>query len=263
LAQVDATNGKVLHVIVLASAPEITGKGYPNVFRVNTTSASKEAPLIEHMKTRVKKPAFMLTNDDYGRGLVKMYEDAWKDGGPKITSTNFFQLTESNFLPHLTKIKFENPDGLYIAAQAVQMTTILKQAAQIGLKPNIIWTVGASINATTQKLGGDSLNGVISSENYLPSLDTPANKEFLAAFKKQFPTDVPQFYHAVGYDSIMVIAQAMDKAQDASDWQKMAAAMRQLTYESPRGTITFDEKGQLKLETFLVEVKDGEPKKMN
>lgn len=262
LAEVDATNGKVLHVIVLASAPAITDKGYPNVFRVNTTSASKEQPLVDYMKTKVKKPAFMVTNDDYGRGLVDMYKNAWKDGGPALTSANFFQLTETNFLSYLTKIKFENPDGLYVAAQAVQLTTILKQAAQIGLKPNVIWTVGASINATTEKLGGASLNGVISSDNWLPSLESPANKAFLAAFKEAFPEDQPQFYHAVGYDSIMVIALAMEKAQTADDWKKIAEAMHGLTYESPRGTLTFDEKGQLKLKTFLTVVKDGKPQEL-
>lgn len=259
MAQVDATNGKVLHVIVLASAPAITEKGYPNVFRVNTTSSSKEEPLIGYMKDKVRKPALLLTNDDYGRGLLEMYEQGWADGGPEIASSDFFQLTETNFLPYLTKIKFAEPDALYVAAQAVQLTTILKQAAQIGLDPETIWTVGASINPTTLKLGGDVLNGVISSENYIPALENDANKTFTEAFRAEYPQEPVQFYHVVGYDSIKVIAQAMEAAGTADDWEKIAAAMHELTYESPRGTITFDEKGQLKLETFLIHVVDGAP----
>jgi branched-chain amino acid transport system substrate-binding protein len=259
MAQVDATNGRVLHVIVLASAPAITEKGYQNVFRVNTTSLSKEEPLIAYMKEKVSKPAMLLTNDDYGRGLLQMYRDGWADGGPEIASADFFQLTETNFLPYLTKIKFAEPDALYVAGQAVQLTTILKQAAQIGFQPEIVWTVGASINPTTLNLGGDALNGLISSENYIPALQNPANEQFTQVFRQEYPDQPVQFYHVVGYDSIQVIAKAMEAAGTADDWQQIAAAMREMTYESPRGTITFDETGQLRLETFLIHVVDGEP----
>lgn len=263
LAEEDVTANKILHVIAVASAAEIADKGYKNVFMLNTTSASKEAPLIDYMKTRVKKSALMVTNDDYGRGLVKMYQDAWKDDGPKIASANFFQLTESNFLSYLTKVKFENPDSLFVAAQSVQLATILKQAMQIGLKPKVIWTTGSSINPTTLRLGGDELNGVISSDNYLSSLDSSANKAFVAAFKAKFPGEEPQLFDSIGYDSIMITALAMDQAQSVDDWQKMAAAMHRISYEGPRGTITFDDKGRLNLKAFLIEVKNRQPVKLD
>jgi branched-chain amino acid transport system substrate-binding protein len=260
LAQVDATAGRLLHVVVLASAPAITEKGYANVFRVNTTSASKEQPLIEAMRGRVKKAAMLLTNDDYGRGLLAMYQQAWGSGGPQIVSANFFQLTETSFTPYLTKIRFERPDGFYVVAQSSQLTTILKQAGQVGFRPETIWTVGASINPTVLRLGGDTLNGVISADNYLTSIDSPANAAFLDAFRKQFPGEEPQFYHAVGFDAVMVTAKALQMAGTVDDWQKAAGALRGLTYDSPRGKLSFDAKGQVQLDTFLIRVEDGQPR---
>lgn len=257
LAQIDVTNGQMLHVVVLASSPDITDKGYPNVFRVATTSAAKEAPLIEHMKSKVKKVAMMATNDDYGRGLVAMYEKAWANGGPEIVSKNFFQLTETNYVPFLTKIRAENPDGLYIAAQAVQFTTVLKQAAQISLKPKIIWGAGATITPTSLKLGGDLVNGVIASDNYVESNPSPENQTFVKAFNAIAPELKPSYYESTGYDAVMVIAKGMTDAGTIDDWQKIAEAMHKLSYTGPRGTLTFDQKGQVKLDAFLVQARDG------
>jgi branched-chain amino acid transport system substrate-binding protein len=148
---------------------------------------------------------------------------------------------------------------LYIVGQAVQLTTILKQAAQIGLEPKFVWTVAGSINPLALKLAEGKLEGVITADNYVPTLDSPANKAFIAALEKRFPGEVPQFYQTLGYDAITVIAMSMQAAGTADDWQKIAEAMHRLSYDSPRGRLTFDEKGQVKLDVFLVKIQNGQP----
>lgn len=257
LAQVDATAGRILHVVVMASAPAITEKGYKNVFRVNTTFASKEKPLLDTIRTRVKSVAMLATNDDYGRGVVDMYKKAWEGDGPKIISEGFVQINETDLLPYLTRIKFDQPEGLMLSLMSSQLATAMKQAKQIGLNPQVIWTSGGGINPTLLKLGGESVNGLMASDNYVPASTTQANQLFLERLAKRYPDDPAQLYHAVAYDAIMVIAQAMNAAGTADDWQKIAEEMHKVSYDSPRGPLTFDEKGQVALEPFLVQVVDG------
>lgn len=257
LAQVDATAGRILHVVVMASAPAITEKGYKNVFRVNTTFASKEDPLIDMVKAKVQSVAMLATNDDYGRGVVDMYKKAWGEEGPKITSEGFVQINETDLLPYLTRIRFEQPDGLMLTLMSSQLATAMKQAKQIGLTPEVFWTSGGGINPTLLKLGGESVNGLVASDNYVPASTSEANQLFLDRLAKRYPEDPPQLYHAVAYDAIMVIAEAMNAAGTADEWEKIAEAMHEVSYDSPRGPLTFDEKGQVALAPFLVQVVDG------
>ncbi|WP_156396399.1 ABC transporter substrate-binding protein, partial [Noviherbaspirillum sp. Root189] len=69
-------------------------------------------------------------------------------------------------------------------------------------------------------------------------------EDFRAAFKKKFNADV-QIYAPYVYDSIMVMAEAMKKANSA-DPAKYLPELQKINYKGVTGNIVFDPKGDIK-----------------
>ncbi len=71
-----------------------------------------------------------------------------------------------------------------------------------------------------------------------------AMDDFRAAYKKKFNTDV-QIYAPYVYDSVMVMVEAMKKANSA-DPAKYLPVLAKIQYKGVTGSIAFDAKGDIK-----------------
>ena len=65
----------------------------------------------------------------------------------------------------------------------------------------------------------------------------PKHDAFRTAYQKRF-NDYPRIGSIVGYNTMMAIAAALRKA-GSTDTEKLVAAMKGLTFDSPSGTIHF------------------------
>ncbi|MEL7543620.1 MAG: ABC transporter substrate-binding protein, partial [Pseudomonadota bacterium] len=92
------------------------------------------------------------------------------------------------------------------------------------------------------KLQAGNLTGVLGTENtkqWSPDLDAPANKKFVADFRKKH-NRYPSFYAAQAYDAIMLIKSGVDAVNgDTSNVEGMRAAMEQAKFDSVRGNFSF------------------------
>ncbi|HEY8607024.1 MAG TPA: ABC transporter substrate-binding protein, partial [Noviherbaspirillum sp.] len=75
-------------------------------------------------------------------------------------------------------------------------------------------------------------------------------EDFRAAFKKKFNADV-QIYAPYVYDAVMVMAEAMKKA-DSSDPKKYLPELAKINYKGVTGNIVFDAKGDIKNGTLTL-----------
>ena len=83
------------------------------------------------------------------------------------------------------------------------------------------------------RMGGAG-EGFLSAAGYSIDIDTPANKKFVAAFRKEFQSD-PDLFAADTYGLFYLFKQAIEKAGGA-DEQKLRAAMEDASWETPQGT---------------------------
>jgi branched-chain amino acid transport system substrate-binding protein len=74
----------------------------------------------------------------------------------------------------------------------------------------------------------------LSAAGYSIDIDTPANKKFVAAFKKEFQSD-PDLFAADTYGLFYLFKRAIEKA-GGTDEQKLRGAMEDATWETPQGT---------------------------
>jgi branched-chain amino acid transport system substrate-binding protein len=62
------------------------------------------------------------------------------------------------------------------------------------------------------------------STHYAPAVDTPQSKSFVAAYEKRYDGKVPDAMAALGYDSVMILADAIKRA-GSTDGPKVRDAL--------------------------------------
>jgi branched-chain amino acid transport system substrate-binding protein len=86
---------------------------------------------------------------------------------------------------------------------------------------------------------GDAVIGTVTAHIYSAAHPSALNKEFVAAYKKAF-NQRPGFMAVGGYDGMHLIYEALKKTGGKADGDSLIAAMKGMTWESPRGPISID-----------------------
>ena len=86
---------------------------------------------------------------------------------------------------------------------------------------------------------GDAALGAVTAHIYSAAHPSQLNKEFVAAYKKEFGTR-PGFMAVGGYDGIHLVYEALKKTGGNADGEKLVEAMKGMKWESPRGPISID-----------------------
>jgi branched-chain amino acid transport system substrate-binding protein len=86
---------------------------------------------------------------------------------------------------------------------------------------------------------GDASLGLLSGWHYDYNHDSAKNKAFVQAFNAEFKRN-PDFFAVGGYDGMHVIYEALKKTGGSADAEKLVAAAKGMSFESPRGPISID-----------------------
>ena len=89
----------------------------------------------------------------------------------------------------------------------------------------------------------------------MPAIDNPENKAFVAAYQAAYNA-VPERQAAMGYESMKIVLEAIDKA-GSTDSAKVAAAIDADTWATVFGPMKFDANGQSDMKPSAITVKDG------
>ncbi len=110
----------------------------------------------------------------------------------KIVGEEYAALGSTQFGSTINKIRLKRPDVIYAAVVGGSNVAWFKQlkAANITGKKQTLLTLSVTEDEA-HGIGGENLKGFYSAMKYFQSLDTPTNKEFVAAFKKRWGADAP------------------------------------------------------------------------
>ncbi len=258
LAQKEVSReAKMLHIIVTAQHQNITLEGHPYLFRLNTTIDMGSDAITKYVieKLKPKTGWFFGINDDYGRYIDKRYQSNLGKAGIKFLGFEHYNKDDTDFMIYLTKGKSLNPDIFMLSAPADAVAaTILKQRKQLGFTGLITQSPGV-LTQTMVNLAGDAAEGVYSADSWVRTLDNPLNKWFIANYEKEYNLPAGK-QEANSYESVLFLAQAMEKAGTAKDADKIANVFRTTTFEGIRGKITFDKIGQALATDYPIVVKN-------
>ncbi|EFQ23453.1 ABC transporter substrate-binding protein [Aminomonas paucivorans] len=167
---------------------------------------------------KAKNGALLIdVSQDYSVGLATFFEKAFVKGGGKIVAKLSYNSGDQDFTAQLTEIISKKPDVLFIPSYFAEGAIIMKQAKELGGKFKIMGG-DAMDNPDIVKIGGAAVEGFsYTTFPYDPTMKdmNPVAKKFTANWKKVFPKKDPNVNSALGYDSYMLIMDAIKRAGKA------------------------------------------------
>ena len=249
----------IVQISPSSTNPEYTKQGFKTTYRVVGTDAQQGPALATYVVKNLKAKTVAIVDDatQYGKGLADEFEKTAKASGATIVIREATNDKASDFKAILTNIKSKKPDVIMYGGMDATGGPFSKQAKELGLTAKIVGGDGIC-SPTLADLAGDAVENVICSTVGVPLEKLKDSAAFLKRYKERFNADV-QIYSPMSYDAVMVIVDAMKRA-DSVDPKAILAAVAQTKYSGLTGNIAFDEKGDLK-ESFITinQFKDKKP----
>src|SRR5258708_613401 len=89
-----------------------------------------------------KSYAMIAQNDDFGRGATAIYQPLFQKAGVQVTSTSYYDVGTADFRPILSKVKSENPEGIFYICLANDGALLRHQHQELGLTQPVL-SIGA------------------------------------------------------------------------------------------------------------------------
>ena len=254
-----AQKAGVLLISAGATGPGVVENG-DFIFR-NTLLDSVAIPAcIDYFANDLKyKKVAIITSDnnDYSVGFSQTFRDAAKGKGIEIVADEKVKDGDKDFSGQVTNIKAKKPDVIFFSGYYTEGALIMKEARKQGVKANMFGGDGL-FSPEFIKLGGSAAEGSMSALGFAPEQASPETAKFIEAFKKKFAGQLPGLFDAQGYDGVMMIADAIKRANSADPKVFKTAMAATKNFQGVSGTITIRANREpIKTPLCLLAVKDG------
>jgi len=229
--------------------PDYTKQGFKTTYRVVGTDAQQGPALASYVIKNLSAKTIAIVDDatQYGKGLADEFEKTAKANGATIVIREATNDKATDFKAILTNIKAKKPDVIMYGGMDATGGPFAKQAKELGIASKIVGGDGVC-SPTLPDLAGDASENVVCSTVGVALSKIKDGESFAKRYKERFNADV-QIYSPMSYDAVMVIVDAMKRA-NSTDPKAILGALPQTNYAGLTGTISFDAKGDLK-ESFI------------
>lgn len=249
---------KKIMVVEPAVADSITGAQWNRyIFRTARNSSQDAISGAAAIAKPGVKIAILAPDSAYGRDGAKAFKPAAEKLGAKIVLEEYQATNNPDFTAILQRIITAKPDYLYViwagANAPWQQISDLKLPEK-GIK---VSTVAPDIAALK------TMSGIIGMEGaglyYYELPKNPVNDWLVQAHQKKY-NEPPDLFTAGGMTAAMAIVQALEKTGGNADAEKLIATMEGMSFDSPKGKMTFRKEDHQALQTLYsvrLEKKEG------
>ncbi len=230
-----------------ASSPKITESQNPYIFSIMSLTPDRARFWVDFAKTmKFKRLAIMAEDTDYGTGFEKYVKDFGKDAGMEVKSI-IFPRTITDMTPMLLETKAWKPDLIINLGVGAPAYLMVKQAYSIGLFPQVkmlgsfAWPVRPEYWDAVSEKG----RYILYTSYYKPGMLMSDSGNWMSAKYKAAHGEDPTFYALNVFGEMLVIAQALEKAQ-SDDPKALQKALVGNTYQDWSGDVKFEEPQGLK-----------------
>ncbi|MBK6652187.1 MAG: ABC transporter substrate-binding protein [Betaproteobacteria bacterium] len=238
-------------------AASITAQGNPYVFRTSFGQSTSFPKVARYIAGKYKTLAVIYVNNDFGKGGRDAIAKNLEGSATKIVADISTDSGQVDFSAAVLKAKQSNADALFVYTNEEESARALRELRKQGWTKPVI----GETTLTGQKvieLAGEAANGAVAHVGL--TIDAPPAKAFGAKFQQEYK--VASDHNGIkGYTGVYVLKAAIEKAGKL-DRKAVAAALRNTTFTAKQHPgvlmdVSFDDKGDIDRESFLVEVKNG------
>jgi branched-chain amino acid transport system substrate-binding protein len=196
---------------------------------------------------------------DFSVACCTLFMDAFEHYGGKVVYVDYYETGWTDFSALVTRLKSRERevDFTYNAAIPGNVGLLIKQMREGGISIPMYSADGADTTLLAE-VGGEYAEGVkFTSHMTLESRD-PLVLKYIDGYKKMYGRNPENSFAALGYDAMMILAEAIKKI-GSSEPKKISAGLT-LIRELPgvTGTITYKAGSQVPDKTIsILEVKNG------
>jgi branched-chain amino acid transport system substrate-binding protein len=203
-----------------------------------------------------KVAVFTDVKSDYSKGLAKFFKEGFTKGGGQIVAELDYNGGDKDFKGQLTAIKSANPEGVFVPGYYTDAALICIQAKEVGLTVPLFGGDGWESDQLT-KIGKESVEGTYFSTHYSPDAGGEKGKAFVAAYQKRFGGKLPDAMAALGYDSAMILADAVKRAGKTDGQAVRDALAATKDFEAVTGKITINSQRDADKSAVILKVEGG------
>lgn len=247
---------KIPMIVAYAVNPAIT-QGGNYVFRGIYAGPAQGAAMAEYAvkEKNLKKIAVLNVNNDYGNTNAEGFTNQVKKlGGEIVVSRNFVDGTK-DFKALLTAVKEKNPEAIYIGSYYNEAAQICSQARQLEITVPIFGDDGFDSPKLTE-LGGKSVEGAVFTTPFFREEPRTIVQDFIKTYKEKYNKE-PDMLSAQAYDSVLVLADAIKRA-NSTDKEAIRKALSETKgFEGVTGKFSFDDKNEVVKPVIITKVENG------
>lgn len=231
----------------------------PYIFRNSFNNSQVSHPLGEWAYRKGYRKA-SLVGSDYTAGYewVGGFARTFIQAGGTVIQEQYIPLGTHDPAPFVTAIK-SDAEVVYAFLPGADGMRFVPAYDQYGVKKRTALLGAALTDAAIVQKEGDSAIGVITSDQYVDTLDNPATKAFIAAFMKSY-NRLAGAYSEMGYSGAMVLDKALQAiGGNIENIEALSNALQKLEIpDSPRGPIKFDKYHNVVHNIYITQVKKAD-----
>ncbi|MEA3216440.1 MAG: urea transport system substrate-binding protein [Acidimicrobiia bacterium] len=212
----------------------------PNIFYTGATTNQQIVPALDYLKQQGLTKVYLVGSDYvFPRTANKEIKAFAGANGLTILGEDYLQLGDTNVQGIVQKVLDAKPQVVFNTLNGDSNVAFFKELKAKGNTPDKIQTVSVSIaEEEVAGVGVNNLQGHLVAWNYYQTTDNAKNKEFVAAFQKEYGSDK----HTddpieAGYNSVYIWKAAVEKA-NSFEVEKVKTGAKGLELNTPEGPLT-------------------------
>jgi branched-chain amino acid transport system substrate-binding protein len=238
--------------------PQVTQTG-DYIFRVCFTDPFQGKLLAEFAKRTLKTQKVAIFSDvsaPYSVGLAQYFKAPFVANGGQVSAEQKYTGGDKDFKAQLTAIKATGPDAIFVPGYYTDAGLIVAQARQLGINVPLFGGDGWEAPELIQ-IAGSALEGTYYSTHFSAENQDPRVQGFVAAFRLKFNGESPDAMAALGYDSAMILADAIKRAGTTESVKLRDAIAATKDFDGLTGKTTLDSERNATKSAVIITVKDN------
>lgn len=238
--------------------PKVTATG-DYIFRVCFTDPFQGKLLAEFATRSLKATKIAMFSDvsaPYSMGLAQYFKKPFLANGGQLVAEEKYTGGDKDFKAQLTAIKAQNPQAIFVPGYYTEAGLIVAQARQLGITVPLFGGDGWEAPELIQ-IAGNALEGTYYSTHFSAENADPQVQKFVTDYRAKYNGETPDAMAALGYDSAMVLVDAIKRAGTTAEPQLRDALAATKEYVGVTGKTTLDANRDATKAAVVMTVKDG------
>jgi branched-chain amino acid transport system substrate-binding protein len=255
---------EMLFVEPAGGAEEVFTRGLEYLFFAQPAVSSKQGDnFVDYIMSlpedeRPQTVAYQLLDDPFVSSAVTAMQEKFEEQGLETVYSDVHPNAQVDFAPLANAIADSGADMVVGGTVFEDSVGLVRAMQEIDYQPDAaFFTTGPSLPTFGEALG-DAANGVFAAVGWAADADIPTNQEFVTSYEEQNDGEEPAEDAANAYTVGQIVATAVDEVGAVDDQAALRDYIRENTFETVVGDISFDDAGRPQGAYMVLQWQDGE-----